>query len=95
MHRGAGLRAHRWLMALGVILAIGLVGPTGSAWSARASRTKAQPAQDAAEQGSALDARRILDKLDELAAAQERILKRLDDIMEELKVVKIRATLRN
>ena len=41
------------------------------------------------EGGSAVQA-----KLDHIIENQERILKRLDEVMEELKIVKIRATLR-
>ena len=39
-------------------------------------------------------AARIEAKIDQVLANQERILARLDEVMEELKVVKIRATVR-
>jgi phage tail tape-measure protein len=39
-------------------------------------------------------AARVNTKLEEVLETQQQILKRLDEVMEELKVVKIRATLR-
>ena len=77
------------------LFAIGVLGPAGLAWGARppqASQTTASEKTPQSGESAAL--RAVKQQLEELAATQDRILKRLDEIMEELKIVKIRATLR-
>ena len=65
----------------------------------RSSRA-AEPAASHAAAGrstrapEASGAAKIDAKLDQILANQERILSRLDEVMEELKIVKIRATVR-
>ena len=56
--------------------------PSKSTRSSRASKS-AELSRDAIEQ-----------KLDEILSNQQKILQRLDEVMEELKIVKIRATLK-
>ena len=82
------------LVAAGVGLLCGLtlLGQAVSAErSSRAAKSKTAAATASSDQA---DDHAVKQKLDELAAGQDKILKRLDEIMEELKVVKIRATLR-
>ena len=58
------------------------------------SKSMATPAKEAAlESKRAKEKEKILEqKLDRILANQERILKRFDEITEELRIIKVRAT---
>jgi len=76
-------RLWRYLAAIGCLGLLGLDNGTGAP-RARPSRVTA--ADDEAK------VTRINQQLDEILAVQEAILKRYDELMEELQVVKIRAS---
>ena len=70
--------------------------PTSSSRSS-AGRTSTSPSADASRSTRASDTGReakIEAKLDQILANQDRMFAKLDEVMEELKIVKIRATLR-
>ena len=93
LHQRSPARGGR-LFATGVGLLCGLtlLGQAVSAErSPRAAKSKTAPAASSSDKA---DDHAVKQKLDELAAGQDKILQRLDEIMEELKIVKIRATLR-
>ncbi len=78
------------------LFAAGGFGPAGLARGARPPQaSKTATASDKTQQSNeSAELRAIKQQLEEVTATQDRILKRLDEIMEELKIVKIRATLR-
>ena len=98
MSRGAlGARSRSGRLAgLGLLLALGLgLHAAGFAQDEEtaARSTRPRSATRSSQQGGGADAK--LDaKLDEILANQQRILARLDEVMEELKIIKIRATLK-
>lgn len=70
---------------------------TAPTHSTRAGRTTTPQMADTNRSTRTSDtgrAARVEAKLDQVLANQERILARLDEVMEELKIVKIRATVR-
>ena len=80
-------RRGRWLYAAGLAVSVVVwvgVNTVASEQSGRSSR----PPED--EDLAA----RVNTKLEEVLETQQQILKRLDEVMEELKIIKIRATLR-
>jgi hypothetical protein len=89
-------RSHRWwLVAVaGCALAIGagfgmLARAADEEPAGRASRRAARTSASSSSSADGLER-----KLEEVLAGQQAILKRLDEIMEELKIVKIRASVR-
>ena len=95
--RDPASRASR--MAVGLIAAL-LVGALAHAGlraaeeeAASGSRPRRTSRSSAGKSASKLDERRIDQKLDEIIENQQKILKRFDEVMEELRIVKIRATL--
>lgn len=58
----------------------------------RSSRTAAGKSAQATEQ--TIDEKLLNEKLDQILENQEQILKRIDDVMAELQIVKVRATVR-
>ena len=83
MRPGRGGRLCAVGLAVGVVMWFG-VSAVVSGESSRSSRPPEE--EDLAA--------RVNTKLEEVLDTQKQILKRLDDVMEELKIVKIRATLR-
>ena len=83
MRPGRGGRLCAVGLAVGVVMWFG-VSAVASEQSGRSSR----PPED--EDLAA----RVNTKLEEVLETQQQILKRLDEVMEELKIIKIRATLR-
>ena len=81
-------------LAAGLVMACG-IAQADLAWGAqRPQKSKATAGEKTQPSSEGADLRAVKQKLDELAATQDQILKRLDEIMEELKIIKIRATLR-
>jgi hypothetical protein len=83
--------------SLAVLAAPALLAGADEQSRARSGRsTKAAGGQSAKSDAEAsLEKLRQLEaKLDQILGNQERLFKRLDEVMEELKIVKIRATLR-
>ena len=79
--------ARRAVLVAGVALALGI--------GAALDTSRAEKGEEhAASGGSEADQQRILAKLDQILAGQEVIQHRLDEMMEELRIVKMRATLR-
>ena len=56
------------------------------------TRTTAEKSEQAADKR--IDQKLLEQKLDQLLENQQKILKRLDDVMAELQIVKVRATVR-
>lgn len=84
-------QATRWagraVLVAGVALALGM--------GAALDTSRAEKGEERASSGgSEVDQKRILAKLDQLLAGQAAIQHRLDEMMEELRIVKMRATLR-
>jgi len=79
------------VVGIALALLLGVAGSSGSGVAAtKGTRTKTG-AQESKATGSDPA---IQQKLDEVLAKQDTILQRLDEMMEELKIIKIRATLR-
>jgi hypothetical protein len=92
-------RQHQ-VAAAGLMLAVGagiLLG-TAAVWSANAedsSKSSRSSRAGTSKRGEGdLDASRIESKLDEILSGQEAILNKFDVVMEELRIIKVRATLR-
>ena len=83
--------AHARLLGLGIGLGVCL-------WSAAGSRAASRDVLDGAKQTessvSSQAKNSIEKKLDEILANQAAILQRFDQVMEELRIIKVRATLR-
>ena len=93
-------RRHQ-VTAAGLALAVGVGMLVGAAvvWSAsdgeESSRSSRAPRAAASnERESALKTSAIEAKLDEILSGQEAILGKFDAVMEELRIIKIRSTLR-
>ena len=88
-------RRAAWPPPLGLALVLGLgiwlQAGTPAEGQLRTSRRSAGGGEETSEKA---DSKKLEAKLDQILENQERIFQRLDDVMEELKVVKIRATLR-
>ena len=89
-HRVDALRMRRWFL---VALIAGLGVAAQPLTAAEQSRTASKAAANQTGEAGALDLV-VEAKLDDILAHQEQILQRLDQVMEELKIVKIRATVR-
>ena len=85
MRPGRGGRLCAVGLAVGVAVWLGF-SAVASGQSGRSSRPPEAQDEDLAV--------RVNTKLEEVLDTQQQILKRLDEVMEELKIVKIRATLR-
>lgn len=84
-----------WRRVAGLVLLTAILGI--GAWSDSAAAPRIRTGntdEDAQSAEDAKSAAKILAKLDAIEATQQRILGRLDEVMEELKIVKIRATVR-
>ena len=60
----------------------------------RSSRRSAAASEGAEETSTQAETKKLDAKLDQILQNQEQIFQRLDEVMEELKIVKVRATLR-
>ena len=98
--QGSGLRAQHWrgpvaallgvgLFLLGLFCAVALQAEEAS-HSARAKSTPSSPSKAASGKEE-----QILAKLNEVLEKQEHILKRFDEVMAELQIIKIRATIKH
>lgn len=67
---------------------------TRAATPSRTSKSKAAPAATTQEADADRQMKRIEAKLDQLLEHQQKIFSRFDDVMEELRIVKIRASVR-
>lgn len=85
---GSALRVQHWLLA--ILLASGWAAAQPLTAAERSSKTAAGKAE---EEANKLDPK-VEAKLNDILARQEQILQRLDQVMEELRIVKIRATVR-
>lgn len=89
-----------WISRWSIVPAclIGLVGIGALVQTSTLAREESVETREggrAARTSSATADRKLLEgKLDEILDHQQQILKRLDQVMEELRVVKIRATMR-
>ncbi len=83
----------RWRQALGLALAL-MVGAwmVAEVQAAERSRTSRAKASGSTETGAQADTK-IAAKLDQVLANQDTILQRFDEVMEELRIIKVRATL--
>ena len=93
-HVACGMRNTRFARLLAVaLLAAGLtwcIAATGAEETPRSSpKTSTSRTQPSTGGDAKLQA-----KLDKILETQERILKRLDEVMEELRIVKIRASIK-
>lgn len=82
----------RWpqaVAALAVAAAAWLGTETQAAERSRTSQSKASGSTEASVQGES----KLAAKLDQVLANQDTILQRFDDVMEELRIIKVRATL--
>ncbi|MBI2104225.1 MAG: hypothetical protein HYT90_01415 [Candidatus Omnitrophica bacterium] len=85
-------RMGRWphtVAALAVVTGAWMGAESQAAERSRTSRAKA----DGSTGTSAQPDKKLEDKLDQILANQEKIFQRFDEVMEELKIVKIRATI--
>ena len=89
-HRGNVVRVQHWLLAFLIAGGWAAARPLRAAESS-SKTTKASAGK--AEGTDKLDPK-VEAKLNDILARQEQILQRLDQVMEELKIVKIRATVR-
>lgn len=89
--------AARWQpVGLALLLGIGLWIQMGTAAEGQSQSTRRSSATSAegAEAKAEVDTKKLEAKLDRILDNQERMFQRFDEVMEELKIVKIRATLR-
>jgi hypothetical protein len=92
-------RRAAWWQSLGLALIVS-VGVLSHADVPAEGQSRATPRGSATSAGSAeakadeVDAKKLEAKLDQILQSQERIFQRLDEVMEELRIVKVRATLR-
>lgn len=84
---GSALRVQHWLLA--ILLASGWAAAQPLTAAERSSKTAAGKTEEANKLDPKVEA-----KLNDILARQEQILQRLDQVMEELRIVKIRATVR-
>ncbi len=84
-----------WRLAglAGVAALLSLPGWAESSTAPRIRTGKPPAESPAGEEGEKLDPK-VAAKLDQIMADQAKILEQLDQVMEELKIVKIRATVR-
>ena len=101
-------RRQVWSRSLVIVLTIGvsvslwsMAASSADEASDRASRSRTRSSVTSAEQSSQSDQSKEKDrdaqierKLDEILSNQQTILQRFDAVMEELRIIKIRATLR-
>ena len=86
--RGAG-----WALGLALAFGIGLWSQTGAQAEAPSRSSRPPRVPSAGETGGEVDTKKLDAKLDQILANQEKLFQRLDEVMEELKIVKVRATL--
>ena len=89
-------RDHRrvsWPLGLTLAFGIGLWSQTGAQAEAPSRSSRPPRPPSAGKAGGDVDAKKLDAKLDQILANQEKILQRFDEVMEELRIVKIRATL--
>jgi len=85
------MRMWLWWASVAVLLAIG-VQHAVIAQETTARRSRATPARTAA---SGAEFAQLDKRLDEIAATQTQILQKFDAVMEELRIIKIRALINN
>ena len=91
-------RVRGWAIVAGLLLAAAgvaraLAEEAAPTTSSRTSHAAAAPASRSTSAG-AVTPKMLEAKLDEILDNQQKILKRLDEVMAELQIVKIRATVR-
>jgi len=84
------MRTLLWWAGVAGLLAIGVQQAGVAAQEAAARRNRATPAKTAV---SGAEFARLEKRLDEIAATQAQILQKFDMVMEELRIIKIRATI--
>ena len=92
-------RIWRWsllILTIGAGLAVTLRAEEAPTASSRASRPSAESSATSSSRPSALgsSAKELEAKLNDILENQQKVLKRLDEVMAELQIVKIRATVR-
>ncbi len=91
-------RRRAWLLLIGSGIGLGvcLWSAAGSLAeeAAKASRSVLGGPRETKSSASSLKGDDLEKKLDEILANQQAILERFDQVMEELRIIKIRATLR-
>ena len=90
--RRRGAASSRVIVSACLALVFGIGMWVNTSTLARDVETSTSRRASRASGGS--DDQKVEGKLNEIVENQQKILKRLDEIMEELKIVKIRATLR-
>jgi hypothetical protein len=93
------LQRRDWRRVAAFALLTGCVGlmtlsDTGAAPRIRAGNQDGATDGESGSGASAAEMKKILAKLEDIQSNQQTILNRLDQVMEELKIVKIRATVR-
>ncbi len=89
-------RRLRWLvMALGLGVGFGLWSQTITSTAKTTTRTSSSKNAETKGETSGKDLGRIEEKLDQILANQQTILGKFDEVMNELHVVKIRATVKH
>ena len=97
MHTRTARKHGAWLLliGLGIGLSVGLWSAAGSAAeeAAKSSRSVLGGVKPTESSKSKAKEDEIAKKLDEILANQQTILQRFDQVMEELRIIKVRATL--
>ena len=94
MAQRASRRAAGWQpLGLALVVSLGTWLQTGTPAEGQ-SRSSRRPARGAEETSEKVDTAKLEAKLDQILENQDQILKRFDDVMEELRIVKVRATLK-
>jgi len=92
--RATDLRPWRRVAGLAALtVLLGITSWTDSSAAPRIRTGNPEGGSSSNEEGQKSDPK-VLGKLDEILTNQQTIMSRLDEVMEELKIVKIRATLR-
>jgi len=85
----------RWLMVAAIGVGLGLAGVfSGRGASAQESAKKTTAARGISVNVDEEQIKRLEEKLDQVLANQTKILEQFDVVKEELRIIKIRATLR-
>ena len=93
---------HTAIVTVGCAIVVGAVfGASGELSAAKEPITRSghraparQESSDGGEGASRVDVKPLEAKLNQILENQEKILQRFDQVMEELRIIKIRATLR-
>ena len=91
-------RRTAWWQPLGLALLLSaglwLQADTPAEGQSRSGRRSAGTSGGGGETSTAGDTKKLDAKLDQILQNQERIFQRFDEVMEELRIVKVRATLK-